>query len=196
MANAIIEDLGSRILHLLAKSPNLKARDIAAKLSSDRHEVNKLLYGALKSKVQRDQSTHWSLAGSGAVNNAASTSEQSPPASQTPLTRLCQYYVDCISYEQQGVSTFAKNNIGQLDYMELESLPMLSAEGANPIDTPAARAFINSAKKPGSQKALYLGYPVRLRFLTSKKGWHGYFVEPIFLFNFDALAKSRSLTTG
>jgi very-short-patch-repair endonuclease len=179
------ETVEERVCRLLAISPNLKAKEIAEKLGGDRHEINNILYGKLQGKVRRDRSFRWSLVPAGDIGKHTEKVTQTTPDVQTPLTRLCRYYLDCISYEEQGVSTFARNQYGNPDYLELPSLPMFSGAQENPLDAPPAKSFIQSARRPGSQKTLYLGYPVRLRFFRSKKGWEGYFVEPIFLFTFD-----------
>jgi superfamily I DNA/RNA helicase len=60
--------LGTQIIEFLRKSPKSKAGNIARALGRERREVNSVLYGELKVKVQKDAQHRWSLS-SGATNS-------------------------------------------------------------------------------------------------------------------------------
>jgi hypothetical protein len=49
------ENLPTRILEPLTASPQLKTREIAARLGIDRGEVNSFLYGSLAERVTQDR---------------------------------------------------------------------------------------------------------------------------------------------
>jgi very-short-patch-repair endonuclease len=98
-----------------------------------------------------------------------------------PLGALCSYYLDCLlQQDEKGVSTFAAGNHG-VDYEELDAVPALTGDIEAPFSTDGGRRLVQKLRGDRGSKALYLGYPVRLRFHRSQKGWQGFFVEPIFL---------------
>ena len=175
--------LAERILGVLEKAPGKKAQEIAKELDLDKSEVNSCLYGKLKGKVWQDKAYKWysKKSGSGPAN-----SPQDAPTQKlnTPLNRLCRYYLDCMSRDEDlGVSVFAKNQFGSPDYAELQNENLF--EDKNYFEQQDANRILGSFRRERKRLALYLGYPVRLRKYVSRKGWEGFFVEPIFLLPFE-----------
>jgi hypothetical protein len=103
----------------------------------------------------------------------------------TPLARLCRYYFDCLNHDDQGgLSVFASSQYGDLDYVELGVLPLLSDQPDAIFQDEGARKLLNKTRQDRSRLALVLGYPVRLTKARSRKGWEGFFVEPMLLSGF------------
>jgi len=170
-----------KIVELLRSRPGLKARDIAAALGVDRTVINSALYGRLKARLHQDKSYRWYLKDS---QPRPVASEQAEVAPDTPLARLCKYYLQCLSHDSEyGVSVFAQGSFG-LDYAETDVLPFVSDTDPDPFSQTDCRQLLNKVRGDRSRLTLCLGYPVRLRHYRSQKGWEGRFVEPIFLFQF------------
>ena len=167
------------ILALLQRRPNLTARHIAEELEVDRRTVNSLFNGPLLGKVIQDNSYRWRIA-------EKSNSESRPPtvpflASETPLARLCRYYLDCLSFDEDtGVSLFAASK-DALDYFD-PGLPSLEETLANGVNADGMQTLQRRLDRDRNRKTLVLGYPVRLRLHRARTGWSGYFVEPVMLF--------------
>lgn len=169
------------ILQQLASTPGKTGRELGALLSLDKSLVNSELY-KLKSagRVYQDTDYRW-FPGSpakGSPGNAAATS------SDTPLGRLCRYYLQCLSLDDQGgVSLFAKSKYSP-DYIELPEFPGLG--GGQPFGAfPGVDKFLRGLQRDTTRRVPFVGYPVRLRKMVSKKGWEGFMVEPVFLFELD-----------
>ncbi len=93
---------------------------------------------------------------------------------------MCRYYLACLGQDDEaGVSVFAFNQYGAPDYCELSALP--NSDGQDLFQTSDAQRLIGALRKDKSRLALYFGYPATLRKVTSKKGWEGFFVEPLIL---------------
>lgn len=170
------------ILDLLRTQPGLKGREVASRLNADKTEVNSALW-KLKNRglTRQDNAYRWFL-----VEKSAAGNQQTKATSQqvTPLGRLCRYYLECLSLDDQGgVSLFAQSNYG-LDYVEIPELPGITSERGLTSFEGVDRLF-QRLRNGAERKVPYLGYPVRLRKLRSAKGWEGFLVEPVFLFSFN-----------
>ena len=176
---ASVSDLEKSILEMLQSSPGLKAKAIAEKLGVDRSAVNACLHGRLKGAVVQNRQYRWYLAQSiGARDNEK---EVEAVVLNTNLARLCRYYLDCLNADDLGgVSVFAASKYGNPDYVELSSLPQYADQ--DPFETEAGRAFLGRLRRDRHRQVMYLGYPVRLKRVRSRRGWEGFFVEPLFLF--------------
>jgi hypothetical protein len=143
-------DLSRRVVELLASSPKLKAKEIAARLGIDRSSVNSLLYGSLSEGVTQDRQYRWSLNSVGSTMSPAATLATQP---QGPLTQLCRYYLECISRDSEiEISEFARSEF-RLKYFELSKSPFI--DGDDPFSTPDAREFLRRARQGRLQ--IYLG---------------------------------------
>lgn len=176
-----MNELDQQILEAIKTKPGHKASDIAAQLGVDRKLVNSALYGALKSKVQQDKSYRWYPKSPSTVE----ARDQGPEPLDTALARLCRYYLDCLSHDDLGgVSEFAASKYGDPNYVELETLPMFDEEGNDPFESEGGRRVLGRIRRDRNRQTVFLGYPVRLNLIRSRKGWEGFMVEPILLFPF------------
>lgn len=175
------KNLSDEIVKLLADNPGLTAREIAQKISADKKDVNSLLYGQLRGRFQQDSKYRWYPVARASKAPLPQASENIP---DTPFSRLCQYYLSCISRdEDEGVSVFAANKYGDHDYAELDALPEIGDEKL--FETESARRLLGRIRKDRGRLGLYLGYPSAIKHQKSKSGWQGYFLEPLLLFPID-----------
>jgi very-short-patch-repair endonuclease len=177
-------NLEDRIADVLAAFPGLKAREIADRLGVPRGEVNSSLYRHRGTRFVQDNTYRWRVLHAAAPEVERPAPAPSPPPSPpTPLTRLCRYYLDCISQEGElDISVFATGWYG-LDYAELDRLPLL-AQDTNVFQSQGAQRLLHKLRHDRSRLVLYLGYPVRLRHLRGRDGWEGYKVEPVCVWNY------------
>lgn len=189
-------ELDNRIIQALEARPGQKAGQIASTLGVERQIVNSALYGRLKGRVQQDKGYRWYLRGSLGVDKGEG---ESPKRLDTPLAKLCRYYLDCLSHDDVGgISEFASSKYGQPGYAELESLPMLDEDGGDPFDSEAGQQLLGRVRRDRNRQAVFLGYPVRLNLIRSRKSnWEGFKVEPLLLFPFqDAENRYAAPTLG
>lgn len=171
------------ILSVLRSAAGLKGREVANQLNADKSEVNAILWRLQnRGEVRQDNAYRWFLVektGPTAPAQAAIMSKQ-----QTPLGRLCRYYLECLSLDDDtGVSFFASSK-HELDYVELPEIPGIVGE--RPVTAfPGVEGLFRRLRSDRERKVPYIGYPVRLRKHKAASGWEGFFVEPVFLFGFD-----------
>lgn len=177
-----MSDIEQQIFESLQNHPGQKAKEMASKLGVDKKQVNSALYGSLKGKVQQDNAYRWYLSES---SQTARDQDSEPKSLNTDLSRICAYYLDCLSQDDLGgVSEFAYSKYGDPDYAEVPVLPMMHDSGEGPFDSDTARRLQQKMRRDRNRKALFLGYPVRLKWIRSRRGWEGYLVEPILLLPF------------
>jgi len=167
------------ILLLLSENPEgLKANEIANKLEFevDRKDVSKFLTGNLNGQVRQDNSYKWYLV-SNLDRSIEIGNQKNIPV--TDLARLCRYYLACSDKTDKGISTWAKSNFDDLDYGELNSLPLNTNDL---LSDENAQRLMGKIRSDKSRLELYVGYPTHLKKFTSKKGIEISRVEPIFLF--------------
>lgn len=166
-----------QILELLGRKPSLRARQIADELGIDRETVNSALRGRLNGQVVQDNQYRWRLNASAA--QALTTRKQ---RRDTPLARLSRYYLNCLTHDivDVEVNAFASSKFNDLDYVELGRFPLSGKHDARALGTEAIQKLRKKADK--NRSTIFLGYPVRIKFLRSQKGWKGYVVDPVMLF--------------
>lgn len=170
--------LAESILNLLNEKPGLKAKEIASALNiTEKGDVNSVLYGALKGKVRQDASYRWWPIK--AEDGASSGGKEKPARANTLLSRLCQYYLECLNQDDlSGITVFASSKF-DLDYVELDGLPL---SGQNQyLSSDAVRKLVRKANRERSRQILLFGYPAKLIHIKTLK-WEGYKVAPLFLF--------------
>src|SRR5262245_9402672 len=174
--------LDQKILEAIKTTPGQKAKDIAAALGIEGDQVNSALYGSLRGKVWQDKNYRWyPKDGAGAEKRE----REGPRPLNTPLARLCRYYLDCLNQDDLGgVSVFASSKYGSPTYVELTTLPRFDDNGAGPFDSADGRRILDSVRRDRSRQTIILGYPVRLKLIGSRKGWEGFMVQPLLLFPF------------
>ncbi|MDP2660602.1 MAG: hypothetical protein Q8R28_07730, partial [Dehalococcoidia bacterium] len=192
-------DLDQQVLEAIKAKPGQKAVDIATQLGVDRSLVSSALYGRLKGKVQQDKSYRWYPKDATGV---PARENQETKQLNTPLARLSRYYLDCLSHDDlDGVSEFATSMKGDPSYIELETLPKrllpgapgeesriegipLDGDGDDPFDSEGGRRLLVRIRRDRNRQTVFLGYPVRLNLIRSRKGGEGFMVEPLLLFPF------------
>jgi len=171
--------LADKILDHLGRHSGQFAREIAQAVGHDKTEVNSCLYGVLEKRVIQDRHYRWSLANpSGAVAKKKEETRQ-----DTMLAQLCRYYLDCISFDDEGGATFFAESRVTPSHVELPENPLVSEQGLGPMLTdPDVQRLLASIRHDKKRLGLTLGYPCFLKKIRSKRGWEGMMVEPLFLF--------------
>lgn len=161
------------ILEALAGKPGLTVADLATALGRDRREVIRCLNHGLAGQVQQGRDYRWRL-------ETQDSERAAPvPAPNTDLSRLCRYYLECISQDMdEGVSVLARSPRGDPLYAQLASVPI----GAD-IDwwsSPQVGKLTGQVRRERGKLMLWLGYPVRLRIHRTERR-ESSLVEPVFL---------------
>lgn len=169
------QELAREIADRLRAKPGQLARDLSEQLGVDKREINAVLHGPLKGRFSQDKRYRWFPVEEKPVR---ASSEENKYAN-TALAKLARYYLACMGLDESGVSVFAANRNGELDYCELESLPC----DGNPFGGEQAQRLLGKLRRDRSRLAMYLGFPTTLNFIRSRRSsWTGYKVEPLFLF--------------
>jgi hypothetical protein len=171
----------TEILNLLKSQPGARGREIAVRLKAEKSEVNSMLWKLQNRGLTRqDNAYRWFV-----VEKSTGAQGQSPQAAKelTLFGRLCRYYLECLSLDDEaGVRVFARSQFG-LDYVELPEITGVITE-RNVTEFPGVDDLFRRLRNERERKVPYIGYPVRLRKHKSNKGWEGFFLEPVFLFAF------------
>ncbi|MAG34385.1 MAG: hypothetical protein CL908_26210 [Deltaproteobacteria bacterium] len=185
--------LAEDVLALVRAESGLKARDIGRRLGVDRREVNAVLYGELKGHVRQDETYGWSSLSGGSGSHSTgkpqpasegSTTESASGSrriAETVVGRLCRYYLECISLDDQfGVGIFASSK-HNLDYTELAHHPAVSGDLEVLSDTEESRRLVGVASSPRSAKSIFLGHVIIAKKIRSRRGWEGFVLQPLFI---------------
>jgi hypothetical protein len=179
-----------QILDYIRTNPGQRARDIAAILGIDKSVLNSALYGSLRGKVVQDRAYKWRVKETVQPAQSPSALRTAP---DTQLAKLCRYYLECLSQDdQEGVSVFASSSTGGLDYAEFQALPQLVSSEGTAFDEEPVKRFLRKLKSDRNKPVPLLGYPIQLNYIRSKKGWEGLVVQPIFLFKLDNGSSNNS----
>jgi len=175
--------ISEKILAAIKEKPGQTARELVIKLGLEKKEINGALYGSLKGKCHQDEKYRWFPVSDVLAKSPPSSPEQ--VISNTPFSRLCSYYLACLGRDEDGgISVFAANKYGDLDYHELNELPTVGSDGI--FNSDAARHMMGRIRTERGRLAMYLGYPCALKHQKSKKSnWEGFFLEPLLLFPID-----------
>lgn len=175
-------DLSQEILKALQKKPGQKVRELAQRVGVDRSTVQSILYGDLRGMVYQDDQYRW-WPRDGAVKEEP---DERTKATNTILNKLCQYYLDCLNQDDQyGVSVYASNKYGDLDYVELNEMPVLTGKQHKFFDWDDKASKLWEKTRRNKGLTVILGYPVYLKKIYYKSGGEGFVVEPLFLFYFN-----------
>ncbi len=171
----------SDILNVLRSQPGLKGREIASRLNAEKAEVNSMLWKLQnRGLVRQDSAYRWFP-----VEKSASPGAQAhqPLKQLTTLGRLCRYYLECLSLDDEaGVRVFARSQYA-LDYVELPEVPGIITD--QPVTAFAGvDDLFRRLRNDRERKVPYIGYPVRLKRVKSAK-WEGFMLEPVFMFGFN-----------
>lgn len=178
-----------KILDILKTKGGQKARDIAATLSFDKQDCKIILQKMKKCHlIWQDSSYNWHL------GNEKITGKTKSIEKDTLLSKICSYYLQCISLDDEsGVSLFARPGVSS-DYVELSTFPDLISESPPILTSDGVSQLFNRLRNTPSRITPVVGYPVRLRFHEAKSGWKGFKVEPVLLFEFVADALQTTTT--
>ena len=179
-------ELKEQIFDIIKNNSRIKATKIASQLSITKKEVNSILYSrsGLRGRVVQNKSYEWSIVGSSS-KSSYSTYSSSEQEKNTKLAKISKYFLDCLVYDADyGVSTFQKSSFNDLDYSQIPYLPNISDKNFSDIfsSNQDSNDLLKKINRDKFRLGLYLGYPTSLRFHRGKKGWEGFFVEPLFLF--------------
>ena len=168
-------DLEQRLVDELTSNPGQKAAQLANKLDAPRQEVNRLL-NQLGDQFEQDSAYRW-----WPIDNVPNqnTEDSSAGFSKTPLARLCRYYLACLGQDDVGeISTWARSQ-HDYDYVALNEVPN---DGINRLlQEPGPASLLSAMQRDRGSKVLYLGYPICINRVTSRKGEHFYRLEPVLL---------------
>ena len=169
------------ILNVVRSQPGLKGREIAGRLKADKSEVNSILWKLQNRGLTRqDNAYRWFV-----VEKTTGPQTQVPqtPKQVTILGRLCRYYLECLSLDNEaGVRVFARSQYA-LDYVALPEIPGIITD--QPVTAFAGvDDLFRRLRNDRERKVPYIGYPVRLKRVKSPK-WEGFMLEPVFMFGFN-----------
>lgn len=173
----------SDILNVLKSQPGLKGREVASRLNADKADVNSMLWKLQNRGLARqDNAYRWFVVEK--TTTAATQRQQEAPKQPTTLGRLCRYYLECLSLDDEaGVRVFARSQYA-LDYVGLPEVPGIITD--QPVTAFAGvDDLFRRLRNDRERKVPYIGYPVRLRKHRSANGWEGFFLEPVFMFGFN-----------
>lgn len=160
----------------LTNNPGQKAAHLAEKLGFERQEVSMLLSSRLRDRFEQDAAYRWWPIGQVPRQEI---DESALGFSNTPLARLCRYYLACLEQDDVGeVSTWARSQFGY-DYVALEAMPSGDINTLLQGSEPAA--LLKSMQQQRGTSVLYLGYPICINRFFSKKGEPLYRLEPVLL---------------
>ncbi|MEO8096962.1 MAG: hypothetical protein ABI811_04630 [Acidobacteriota bacterium] len=183
--------LEQQITEILKVQAKLKGQELATRLGIDKHIVNACLHRHRGKRFIQDSGYRWQLVQTaGSASAGISQSSSSATEIDTPLTRLCRYYLDCISHEDLDISVFASSKY-ELDYLELQTMPLVS-DDLETFTSQAAIRLLNKTRRDRSRIVIHLGYPVRLKHVRSKTGWKGFKVEPVCVWTYQENPESAS----
>ena len=168
----------SEILNVVRSQPGLKGREIASRLNADKSEVNSMLWKLQNRGLMRqDNAYRWFVVEKATAKSAQP--QQESPKQLTTLGRLCRYYLECLSLDDEaGVRVFARSQYA-LDYVELPEVPGIVTD--QPVTAfPGVDNLFHRLRTGRERKVPYIGSPVRVQRLKTAK-WEGFLLEPVFL---------------
>ena len=158
------KEVDIKTIEYLREHPNSKAKDIANSIGADRTIVNSCLYGVLKTKVKQDNSYRWSLIEEGEKKETP-TSNITSAISHSDIAKLSRYYLACIGYDDDGLSTFLKSEFS-LNYEELDKIPGVDEELTG---TEEYQNLIGQKRSDRGRFEIFFGYPCFIRYAKSQR---------------------------
>lgn len=171
-----MNDLEKQIYEVILNSNGIKGAEIAAKLGIERKVINSTLAKstALKAVVSRDKNYRWHT--NAQQKKEAGAQAPSVPEPDKDLSRICNYYLNCLAIESRSsVSQFLSSKY-DLKYAVLSGLELNDGD-SHALD------LLNRITAGKDSKA-YLGYPVRIFTIHSAKGSFKK-IAPIFMYPVD-----------
>lgn len=168
-----------RIRQLLVEKPGLRAQQIATELGLEKSHVATALYG-LNNEIVQDSTYRWWPRTTQPTAAAAAT------AAYPFLSRLCRYYLDCLSHES-GTGISIPSAAEDAEYVSLPTLPFSPTPDAS-LNQRAVRRILQKVRRERGQLALYIGYAVRLRTVITRETSETR-LEPVLLYPIDEAAE-------
>ena len=168
-----------RILEIVRTHPGLTAREIAAKLGVDRRDVNSILYHELQRSCYADNAYRW-YPRSNRTNLKQRINDNRPNAltqhnePDIELSKICNYYLSCISLEGRNSVSVFQTSMFDLDYIEIAKPELDISQDAQTL------SFIQRANQ--GRKNIFLGYPVLIVKIHAHNGNVFRKLAPVFLF--------------
>lgn len=148
-----------RILAVLRSNPSgLTAKGIANLLGADRTRVNQILYGSLKNQCFVDSSYVWHLTSQSPVTAVENQTETI--SADLQLSKVCKYYLNCLSLDYTNKISAFKDSDFTLDYVEINSVDVES------LNDEEAISFMQKTAQLGN-KVMYIGYPTVVYTVTN-----------------------------
>jgi hypothetical protein len=95
-----LSEKGQIIFEYISANPGKKSAEIAGAVGSEKRIVNGILHGELKGKAKPTGDYRWVSVEPG---NPPDTQTSIPsPSSNSLISRLCRYYLECLSQEDLG----------------------------------------------------------------------------------------------
>lgn len=166
-------DLEQRLVQELSGNPGQKASELAGKLGATRREISHLL-NRLDHQFEQDSAYRW-----WPLNQAPGPGEEGAGSgsSKTPLARLCRYYLDCLGQEDVSeISAWARSR-HDYDYVPLGEVPTNGI--GRLLREPRPASLLSATQRDRGSRILYLGYPINIDRITSRRGEHFYRLEPV-----------------
>ena len=175
--------LPERVLAHLRQHPGQYAREIAQALGCEKTAVNSCLYGELSGRVVQTHPYRWALASNAGPADGSASPAAAPAHLETPVAKLSRYYLDCISFDDEGGASFFAESKFEQSYVELPKNPLLTEQGLAPmLGLAPVQRLLAHVRQDRKRLGLVMGYPCYLKRIRSKRGWEGMMVEPLFLF--------------
>ena len=168
--------LERQIYEIIAKANGIKGAEIARILQLDKKAVNSTLSqsSALKALVKQNADYKWYLI----VSGKNEITEKDAPEPDNDLSKLCSYYLQCITLEaSSSVSQFLESKYDK-EYSVLSGLEINANKDTSAI------ALLNRIVGDKDKKA-YLGYPIMIFTIYGKGGIPYKRIAPVFLFPVD-----------
>lgn len=168
-----------RILEIIKTHPGLTAREIAARLGIERRDVNYILYRELNRYCYADNAYKWyPRSNRNILNQRNNDNRPNTPAQHNEpdkeLSKICNYYLSCISLEGHNSVSVFQTSMFDLDYIEIAKPELDISQDAQSL------SFIQRANQ--GRKIIFLGYPVLIEKFHARNGNEFSKLAPVFLF--------------
>ena len=170
-----------KIQQLLATKPGLKAQQIAAELGLEKARVATALYEFPVGEMVQDSTYRWWPR----TRETPGETDRAAAAPHPFLSRLCRYYLDCLSRES-GAGISIPSATEDVEYVSLAGLPF--AHAPEPANQRAIRRIVQKVRRERGQLALYIGYAVRVRLVRTREQEETR-LEPVLLYPIEEAAE-------
>jgi very-short-patch-repair endonuclease len=160
-----------RIQQLLIDKPGLKAQQIAEELGLEKAHVATALHGFSSTEMVQDSNYRW-------WPRKRETPGEAGAEAHPLLSRLCRYYLDCLSRES-GAGVSLPASAQEVEYLPLDTLPFAGVPQIG--NTRAMRRLTQKVQRERGQLALFIGYGLRVRNVVLRNQ-EELRVEPVLLY--------------